>query len=378
MTGIDFARAGRALMFATMMALVVGACGNGGGEARAEGTPAVMTVGRENVAVVALGELVSGPTVSGSLTPELEATLRAEVPGAVLQTYVDQGQRVAKGALLARIDDTVLRDTHLSARSGVRTAEQAAVVARRNAERAEKLAAAGAIAERDLEQARWNAMNAESQLADSRARLANAQQALDKSRVRAPFTGVVSERAVSAGDVVSPGTALVSIVDPATMRLEGSVPAEQLVSVRVGAPVHFTVRGYPDREFTGRVDRVNPTADPATRQVRVYVSLPNSEGRLVAGLFAEGRINSITRQGLTAPASAIDTRGLRPVATRIKGGKAERVEVQLGLRDPQTEIVEITAGVAAGDTLLLGPARGITPGTAVRIGEVLDQPRAQR
>ena len=354
------------------------ACGGESNEARAENTPSAMTVGRENVAVVSLGDLVTGPTISGSLEPQLDATVRAEVSGTVLEVHVDDGESVTKGTPLLRIDDSVLRDAFLSARSAMRTAEQAAVVARRNAERSEKLAAAGAIAERDLEQARWNAMNAESGLADARARLANAQQALAKARVRAPFTGIVSDRIVSAGDVVSPGTALVTVVDPATMRLEGSVPADQLATIRVGAPVQFTVNGYPGRDFTGEVDRINPTADPATRQVRVYVSLPNTDRRLVSGLFAEGRINSTTVKGLVAPAAALDERGLRPAVTRIKQGKAERVEVTLGLRDPEAEVVEIKAGLTPGDTVLLGAARGISAGTPVRVGEVLDQPSAQR
>lgn len=363
---------------ALSLAVAVAACGRANGEDRADTARAVMTVGRENVAVVEAGEIVTGPTISGSLTPEQEATVRAEVSGAVVQTYVEKGQTVAAGALLVRIDDTVLRDAFLSARSAVRTAEQATVVARRNAERSERLAEAGAIADRDLEQARWNAMSAESQLADAKARLANAEQSLAKARVRAPFGGVVSDRPVNAGDVVSPGTALVTIVDPATMRLEGSVPAEQLSAVKLGAPVAFRVNGYPGREFIGTVDRVNPSADPATRQVRVYVSLPNQERRLVSGLFAEGRINSDRQQGLIAPETAIDSRGLRPLATRIKNGKVETVEVQLGLRDPQTETVQVTAGLQAGDTLLLGAARGISPGSPVRVSDVLDQPRAQR
>jgi RND family efflux transporter MFP subunit len=360
------------------LAAAVAACGRANGEDRADTTRAVMTVGRENVTIVQAGEIVTGPTISGSLTPQLEATVRAEVPGAVVQTYVEKGQAVPRGALLVRIDETVLRDAFLSARSAVHTAEQAAVVARRNAERAERLSEAGAIADRDLEQARWNATSAESQLADARARFGSAQQQLAKASVRAPFAGIVSDRPVSAGDVVSPGTALVSIVEPGTMRLEGSVPAEQLAAVRVGAPVEFRVNGYPGRTFTGRVDRVNPVADPTTRQVRVYVSLPNDERRLVSGLFAEGRINSERKQGLVAPETAIDVRGLRPLATRIKDGKVETVEVQLGMRDPQTETYEVIAGLQAGDTLLLGAARGITPGSPVRVGDVLDQPRAQR
>ena len=81
------------------------------------------------------------------------------------------------------------------------------------------------------------------------------------------------------------------IIDPSSMRLEASVPSEDLSILRVGANVDFTVRGY-DRSFTGRIERIAPQADPTTRQVPIYVAIPNPGGRLVAGLFAEGRVVS--------------------------------------------------------------------------------------
>jgi RND family efflux transporter MFP subunit len=157
------------------------------------------------------------------------------------------------------------------------------------------------------------------------------------------------------------------------MRLEGSVPAEQLSQVKLGAPVTFTVNGYPGRTFTGKVTRINPTADPATRQVRIVVSIPNAEGRLVGGLFANGRLASESHTGMLVPASAVDSRSNVPAVFRIKGGKVERVAVQLGLRDEGAERVEIASGVQVGDTLLLGAAQGITAGTVVKVSSPSDQ-----
>ncbi|HSQ59597.1 MAG TPA: efflux RND transporter periplasmic adaptor subunit, partial [Acidobacteriota bacterium] len=216
-----------------------------------------------------------------------------------------------------------------------------------------------------------------SQVADAQARLTMAQKQLDDAHVRAPFAGIVSIRSVSEGDVVSPGTALFTIVDPASMRFEASVPAAQLSQVKAGAPVSFTVSGYPDRRFTGRVARINPTVEQGTGQVRIVVAVPNASSNLVAGLFADGRIAAERRQGLTAPYSAVDLRGLKPTVLRLKGGVAERVEVALGVRDEDKERYELVSGVAAGDTLLIGAAQGITPGTAVRVSVPSDQPPAK-
>ena len=343
-------------------------------EADAAGAPENVTVGTENIAVVASGILQSGPTVSGDISPERDANVRAQVGGTVLQTFADQGQTVRAGQTLARIESGGLQDVFLSARAGVTAASNNADIARRELARAEKLFAAGAIAERDMEQARRSSIAASAALADARARLSTAQKQVGNTVVTAPISGIVSDRPVSAGDVVQPGTALFTVVDPSSMRLEGSVPAQELAQVRLGAPVSFTVNGYPGRTFVGRVTRVNPTADPATRQVRIMISIPNAEGRLVGGLFAQGRLASESRTGLVVPASAVDSRSNVPAVVRIKGGKVERVPVQLGLRDEATERVEIASGVQAGDTVLLGAAQGITPGTVIKVSVPADKP----
>jgi RND family efflux transporter MFP subunit len=350
-------------------ALALAAC-NRGGDARAEQPgDAAVTIGRENIAIVAMDSIRTGPGISGSLRAENEARVRAQVGGPVLDTYVEQGQRVARGTVLARIDDTAIRDAYLSARSGVTSAQSAADVARRELERAEKLVQAGGIAEREVESARRASVAADAALADARSRLASAQEQVNHTRVTAPFSGVVAARAVSAGDVVAVGTELFTVVEPSSMRLEASVPAEQLSDVRVGAPVSFSVNGYPGRTFTGKITRVSPVADPATRQVQIIASIPNTgSAPLVGGLFAEGRVASETRRGLVVPQTAIDERGVAPTATRLKNGRVERVNLELGIRNAANETIEVRGGLAAGDTVLVGAAQGISAGTPVRVG----------
>ena len=333
---------------------------------------AVVTVGPENVAVAQEKTIESGPTISGSLSFEKEARLNAEVPGAVLQTSVEAGQRVTSGQLLARLDDGPIQQAYLSAKSSLASAQTAASNAERELQRARTLVAAGAIAERDVEAATTAHTGAQAQLAAARAQVAAAEKTLQRTRITAPFSGVVAERKVSAGDIVTPGAPLFTIVEPGSMRLEASVPAEQLAAVHLGAPVSFTVSGYPGREFKGRITRVSPVADPTTRQVQILATIPNAGNTLVGGLFAEGRIASESRRGLVIPANALNESGIAPVALRLKGGQVEQVTVQVGLRDQGTETVEITAGLAAGDTVLVGAAQGISPGTRVTIGRVGD------
>ena len=338
----------------------------------------VASVGKEGIVVASSGLIRSGPAISGTMTPQQAATLRAELSGPIVQTYVEQGQGVKRGQSLVRIDDTALRAALLSAQSAQRSAKLTLDNAIRDAEREQRLEAAGAVAPRDVEAMQRALASAQAGMADAQSRLTAAQKQLDKATLRAPFDGRVSERPVNAGDVVQPGTAIVSVVNPASMRLEGSVPAEQLSTLKVGTPVLFTVNGYGDQTFTGRIDRINPTADPATRQVRVYVTIPNEKSTLVGGLFADGRVATESRQGIMVPIAAVDERGIAPIILRIKGGVVERVPVQLGIRDNALEQVELSSGVSAGDTLLASAAQGLAPGTTVRVTAAGDRPTGTR
>lgn len=365
----------RVAHLALAAAILVGAAACSRDAANAEPADTGVTIGPENIAVVQVRRIQTGPEISGSLEADEQATVRAEVQGAVLATYAEPGQRVTRGQLLARLDDTALREQALSAKSAVATAQNASDIAQRNLQRSEALSKVGAIADRDLEASRNGAMAAQTQLDNAKAMYVNAQKTLDKTQVHAPFDGVVSARTVSGGDFVSPGGAMFSLVNPATMRLEAAVPAEQLGEVKVGMPVEFSVTGYPGRTFTGHITRVNPTADPATRQVSLLARIPNAGNSLVGGLFADGRVASETHDAPVVPASAVDEHGIRPSVMTVRQGKVTRVDVELGLRDQVAETVEIRSGLSAGDTILVGAARGISPGTPVTVSAPSDVKR---
>lgn len=326
-----------------------------------------LVIGTENIAIARQGSVTNGPAISGSLVPELDASVRAQVSGSVLSTSADIGQSVTKGQTLARIDAGGLQDAYLSARAAVASAQSTYDIAARDLQRNQTLLGAGAIAQRDLETAQRTASSASAALEDAKSRLALAQKNFENTRITAPFNGVVSQKSVGPGDVVQPGSAMFTIVEPSSMRLEASVPSDQLSMVRLGTDVAFTVTGYPDREFHGKVTRVSPSVDPATRQVQIIVSIPNIGNTLVGGLYADGRISSATRHGIVVPTAAIDTRMQRPAVLKVHDGKVERIDVTLGMRDPNAETVEIASGVNPGDTLLVAAAQGITPGTPVRV-----------
>jgi RND family efflux transporter MFP subunit len=358
--------AARAGIVAAFALLAVSCGGEANSQAEDNAPPPPVQIGTENVITVKRDTIEVGPMISGELKAVREATVRAELGGAVLQVNVDEGQPVKRGTLLARIEAKTQEDARRSAESAVRSAENQVAVAQREAERTDTLVSAGALATRDLDITRNNVTTAEAQLADARARLVAATKELGDAVLRAPIDGIVAKRSVNTGDVVTTGSELFTIIDPSSMRLEGSVPSENLGELRIGAPVVFEVRGYEQR-LQGRIERIAPQADPATRQVPIYVALPNVGGTVVAGLFAEGRVVSQSADGLVVPINAVNTSGGMPWVIRVAGGKTERVSVTPGLRDPKTERMQITAGLNDGDVLLRGAAQGITPGTPVQV-----------
>ncbi len=324
-------------------------------------------LGPENYTLVTQGRIETGPVISGALAPRRSATMRAQIAGAVLASYAEEGQGVGTGALLAQIDDRTIRSQVESAQSALTNARSSLSVASRDQQRQESLLKAGAISERDVDNARRATIAAQASVAQAESQLTAAQKQLAYTRVTAPFSGRISQKLVNTGDIVQSGTAMFTVVDPTSMQLEGSVPASQLAMIHVGDQVEFTVTGYPDRTFTGRITRINPTADPATRQVRVFAEIPNAGNNLVGDLFAEGHVATQAHNALTVPETAIDRKMMRPSVLRVRNGTVERVQIELGLTDSRSDRVEIVSGVAVGDTLLSGAGLQTAVGAKVKL-----------
>ncbi len=258
-------------------------------------------IGAENVVSVESRTIVVGPIISGELTPTREATVRAELGGAILHVAVEEAQAVSRGALLGRIEARTLDDTRLSAVSAMRSAENQLAVARRETERTEQLVEAGALAARELDVARNTIASAEAQLADARSRLASAERTIGDTVIRAPINGIVASRMVNTGDVVVPGTELFthhrSLVHAArSVRPCGRPVAVCAWAQRWSSPcVDMTARS------TGRIERIAPQADSTTRQVPIYVAIPNPAVGWWQACLPKDESSPVRRRACRAP-----------------------------------------------------------------------------
>ena len=335
----------------------------GAGDAKA----VTLQIASEDTVTVESNALASGPVITGSIQPERRADLRAEVGAVVLQVLKENGEPVKHGDVLVRLDETSIRDSVNSADEAVRAAQQTLEQAERMFQRQKTLRASGMVSTQSLEDAEIRRNNATSDLAAARARLVSARQQLTRTVVRAPFDGIVSERKVSNGDTAQVGKELIKVVDPASMRFEGRVSADKVGVVKVGQPVLFKVNGYPGQNFNGKVKRVDPAANPVTRQVEVLVSFADNNQPRVAGLYAEGRVESDVSSALMVPDSALVRNGDASYVWRLKDKKLQKATLSIGARDDRSGKWQVLAGLASGDQLMRVPGSNFHDGQKVEV-----------
>lgn len=339
-----------------LLALVVAACGKGGDASRkGAANTAPLIVSAEDLHTVRSSALASGPAITGSIQPERRADLRAEIQAIVLQVLKENGDTVKRGDLLVRLDDTAIRDTLGSAEATHRAATLAFEQSGRQLERMKTLRGSGMTSAQAMEDAEIRRNTTQSELEAAKARVVVARQQMQRTEVRAPFDGVVSDRKVSAGDTAQLGKELLKVIDPTSMRFEALVSADQVGQIKAGQAVHFRVHGYGEQQFAGKVRRVNPAANPTTRQVEALVDFVGEKQPRLAGLYAEGRVETQSRSSLTLPASAVVRDGDKTLAWRVKDNKLQKVTLAIAERDVRSGDYVLKGGLAEGDQVIRHP-----------------------
>ena len=359
----------------TLLAVLTLACSGGTEEATDAATEVSVRLALQDVATAVEDSIQTGPVLTGSLNPAETVTLRAQVPGTVQNVRVDRGSRVARGQTLATIEAAGIRGQAAGAQAGVAAAQAQVALARQRLEAARTLYQAGAMSQIDFQSAQAAFEAAEAQLAAARAQAASAGEAASNTVITAPLTGVVSDRMVEPGEAVNPGAELFTVVDATRLELAGQIPVDEAARVRVGQPVEFSLQAEPDRILQGTVARIDPTADPQTRRVGIYVQLPNPGNRIIAGQFARGRVLGARTQAVVVPATALRQEGQTYHVLVVENGRIARREVSVVARDDAAGIVGIDSGLREGERVIVTPGAQIAPGTAVTIeGERRDTP----
>jgi membrane fusion protein (multidrug efflux system) len=342
--------------------------GSGGRIARPGGRGAAsITLATSDVAEVSRGSVEEGVPIAGDLHPIESVDIRARLEGDLLKVYVREGQRVAQGQLLARFESSEQESGQRSAEADRVAAESDLATAQWNLEQSQQLFKAGAISEQDLKVSQQGVITARARLAAAEARLKSTSMVVRDTRVLSPTTGVVAVRVVEDGEHVARGATMFTVVRSDVLELAAAVPARSANVVQVGQTVHFAADG---RNIEGRVARVSPTIDPATRSLTVYAQIPNPGSRIKGGTFASGRVVSRVITGtLRVPTAAIrqSQDNGQPYVYRIVDRVIDVAQVQLGAVDDRSGVAEVLSGLSEGDRVVVGNVGTLGRGMQVQV-----------
>jgi len=326
----------------------------GGGPSPAgRGNPTI-TLASTDVAPVRRAGIEEGIAITGDLRPIESVEVRARLEGDLVGVYVREGERVRAGQVLARFEASEQESGHTSAQADQVAAESELATAQWNLEQTNELFKAGAVSERDYKAAQQGVTTARARVAAAAARVRATRSLVTDTRVLAPTGGVISQKYVENGEHMARGAQLFTLVRSDVLELAAAVPARQANAVRVGQTVHFSADG---RSFDGKLARVSPTVDPATRTVTVFVQVPNGDGSLKGGTFATGRVVSrVVSKTLVIPTAAVrqSAEDGKPFVYRIAGKLLDIASVQLGVIDDRAGFAEVLDGLVEGDRVIVG------------------------
>lgn len=305
--------------------------------------------------------------LSGTVRPLLAATVRAKVPAEVARVGAQEGDRVAAGQALVVLDTADLKARAEAQHAAVAEMKARLDLARKNQANNKALLEKSFISQNAYDGVINTVQVAEANLRSADAQAAIAERALGDAQIRAPFAGIVAKRWVNVGDKVSSDMPVAHLVDLSRMELEAQVPVSEIPYVKVGQEVAFRVDGFTGRPFTGRVERVNPSAEAGSRSISIFVAIPNSDGALRGGMFASGSLAArLGTEVEVIPASALLEEGGQSFVYVVKGGKVERRSVTVGTRNKERGLVEVRDGLERGVPVITVKADGLKAGaTAV-------------
>lgn len=319
-------------------------------------TPAPVPATRQKIAVEVAPARATlferGINAVGSLNSNESVRLRPEVAGRVHNIHFHEGQRVQKGQVLISLDDSIPRAEFEQARANLALAES-------NFKRSLELQEKGFISK----QAKDEVDNA---LKVQRANMQLAQAKLEKSVIRAPFSGVIGLRDVSAGDYVSVGQDLVSLEAVNPLKVDFRVPETYSTAVKPGQPLELTLDALPNQRFQGKVTAISPVVDAGGRSLVLRAEVGNDAYTLRPGMFARVRLlTGQKEETLLVPETAVTPVGEEFFVYVVEEGRARRVRVELGLR--QASQVEVISGIKAGDQVVVAGLQKVRDGAEVQV-----------
>lgn len=327
---------------------------------------AVLALAASDVLLAQHTEMATGVALSGPLKAVRSAAVKARVAGELKGLSVREGDRVAAGQLIARIDNTegLARVRQTSQQAEAALAQVA--IAQRQRDNNQALVNQGFISRTALDTSLANLDAAQATHQAALAALDIAKKGLADTELRAPIGGLVASRLVQNGERVGLDARIIEIVDLSVLELEAALAPADALAVRVGQRAELMIEGATLR-VPATVVRINPSAQAGSRSVLAYLQLDQTDG-LRQGLFAQGRLRTGSTQGVAVPLSAVRTDKPQPYLQLVREGKVVHQPVQMGARGQVAgEDWVAVEPLQAGEQVLRVAVGALREGTAVTL-----------
>ena len=310
----------------------------------------------------------NGIRYSATVSPDTEVAVAFRVSGYVDAVNVEEGTRVSKGTVLARVRRNEYQEKLGQASGSQFEAEASLALAKKNLDRATALFASNSLTKPDLDSAQANYDAAKARVDAGRAAAGQAGLILGDTTLVSPMNGIILKKNIERGDLAAPGSVAFTVGDIRTVKVEFGVPDTMIKAIKVGQPIDVTTESIPDRMFRGRVERVSTAADPKSRAFNVELHIDNPESALKPGMVAALELNrGAEKPSLAIPLAAV----IRP--PKSSDGYAVYVVQQdvvraqmVDLGDPIGNLVMVKSGLKPGDRVVTSGPSLLIDGQAVR------------
>lgn len=342
-------RGWRLLCLAALASVAVAAFAQGAGKGPGAAPPPAMPV---KAVAAKVAPALDEASAVGTLRADESITVRPEVAGRIAEIRFNEGNGVARGAILVRLDQAELAAVVASSAAQLQWDTQ-------RLDRSEDLFRKGFISQQALDDQKTSLARAKAKFAEDQARLA-------KTEMRAPFAGVMGLRQVSEGAYVAAGTDIARLEKIDQLKLDFRVPETFLARLRPGQSVKVAVDANQGREFTGTIYAIEPAVDEQTRTILARARVTNPDLRLRPGMFARVQVAlGVRENAVWIPEAAIVPRGQDSYVFRVANGKVDLVRVRTGIR--KVGEVEVMDGIAAGELVVTEGLQRIGPGSPVQV-----------
>ncbi len=325
--------------------------------------------------------LASELVLPGSVQAVSQATVRSKLSAEVKRVRVREGERVAAGRVIVELDTAQLKVQLAERTAMLESAKAQLAQTERTRQTNAQLVKQNFISQNAFDTADSAHRAQAAAVAAAQAQLAQTMLLLDDAVVRAPIAGIIAKRYVQPGEKVPFDAPLAAIVDLSQLEVQTQAPVSDVALLERGTKADVEIEGLSGRMFAGRVDRINPSTEPGTRTINVYVTLANENSLLKSGMFARVRLQ-VRQDGQvpSLPMAAVQSDAGQSVVWTIADGKLVKRAVTLGRRDERAQLVEVVSGLAPEDQVIATKFDNLRDGLAARIvsGSTVDAPVAGR